>query len=327
MYFPDYGWLWFDATPGGADGSAHTPPYMTHSSGTIGVITPPIISATEPASPKNTGHRTNLGRGGAVQQGDPTAGNLSGKSGGTPWAAVLLAVIAAIALASGVTAMLAPPAQRTVAHSAGPARQRRPVSTTSVLLVAAAAALIALTLYRLFSSGSGLGLDVGWAIVGIAFGAAAAVALIAPSVTRLALRQWRWMRADDDASRAHVAWREFRDDLTDFGVGCRASDPPRTLAGRVTTGLPEPAREAIRRLALAEERATYAARPSDSEHLQRDGSIARRGLAASVGRGARWRARIFPVSLVAVLQDAAAGLLDFLATRLSRRRPQHRSAS
>jgi transglutaminase-like putative cysteine protease len=328
VYFPDYGWLWFDATPGGEDGSAHPPPYMTPSSGTLGGNPgDPIIHATAPATQPKSGHRTNLGRGGTNPGGSAVPGNLSGKSGGTPWAALVLAVIAAIALACGVIAMVAPPAQRTLAHSPGPARRRRPVSATSAVLVAVAAALIALALYRLLSGTSGLRLDVGWAVVGIAFGAAAAVALIAPSVIRLALRRWRWMRADDDASRAHVAWREFRDDLTDFGVGCRASDPPRTLAGRVTTGLPEPAREAIRRLALAEERASYAACPSDSEHLQRDGSIARRGLAVSAGRGARWRARVFPVSLVSALEGAAAGVLDFLATRVSRRRPEHRSAS
>nr|MDQ2813066.1 hypothetical protein [Actinomycetota bacterium] len=65
----------------------------------------------------------------------------------------------------------------------------------------------------------------------------------------------------------------------------------------------------------------------DSAHLQRDGSTVRRGLAASAGRGTRWRARVFPASLMSALEDAAAGIADFLATRLPRRRPQHRSAS
>ena len=88
---------------------------------------------------------------------------------------------------------------------------------------------------------------------------------------RLALRRWRWMRAGDDTSRAHAAWREFHDDLADFGVTSRPSEPPRTLAARVTTTLPEPAATAVARLALAEERASYAARPAGSEHLRRDG--------------------------------------------------------
>ena len=88
---------------------------------------------------------------------------------------------------------------------------------------------------------SGLNLGVGWATVGIAFGATAAVALITPAVFRLVLRRWRWMRADDDAGRAHAAWREFHDDLADFGMTSRPSEPPRTLAARVTTTLAEPA--------------------------------------------------------------------------------------
>ncbi|MDQ2815171.1 MAG: DUF3488 and transglutaminase-like domain-containing protein, partial [Actinomycetota bacterium] len=254
VFFPGYGWLWFDSTPDG-QGTAHPPPYMTSASAGIvsGLGGDPIVSATATPSRANTGQNGGqFGKGGTQRGGTAAAGNVFGKSAGTPWAAILLAVIAAIVLACGVIAMIAPPAELALAHSAGPARRRRPVSTTAAVLVTAAVALIALALYRLLSRTSGLRLGAGWTVVGIAFGAAAAVALIAPSVIRLALRRWRWMRADDDASRAHVAWREFRDDLTDFGVGCRASDPPRTLAGRVTTGLPEPARDAIGRLALAE---------------------------------------------------------------------------
>src|ERR1019366_7708546 len=75
----------------------------------------------------------------------------------------------------GVIAMVAPPAQRAVSVSASPGRRRRPVSATSAALVTVAAALIALALYRLLSSTSGLRLGAGWATVGIAFGVAAAV--------------------------------------------------------------------------------------------------------------------------------------------------------
>ena len=135
------------------------------------------------------------------------------------------------------------------------------------------------------------------------------------------------MVAADDASRAHVAWREFRNDLADSGVGSRPSEPPRTLAQRITAGLREPARDAIRRLALAEERATYAARPLAAENLRRDGTAARRGLRASVRRGARWRARIFPASVLTALADGAALVPDRLAALLSRRWTVRRSAS
>jgi transglutaminase-like putative cysteine protease len=327
VYFPAFGWLRFEPTPSG-QGSAHATNYMTTATGTGHTYTGvPIIAATAAPGSQNPSQSHSLfGRGHTQQGATGPVSTSSGKSAGTPWAALALAVIAAIALACGVIAMVAPPAQRAASAAVSPGRRRRPVNATSAALVTAAAALIALALYRLLASTSGLHLDAGWVTVAITFGAAAAVALIAPGVIRLALRRWRWMRADDDASRAHVAWREFRDDLTDFGVGGRASEPPRTLAGRVTAGLPEPAGDAIRRLALAEERATYAARPSDSEHLRRDGGAARRGLAASAGRAARWRARIFPASLMTTLADVAASIPDALADRLPRRhpRPQHR---
>ncbi len=108
----------------------------------------------------------------------------------------------------------------------------------------------------------------------------------------------RWLHAAGDADRAHAAWSEFRDDLADFGLGARLGEPPRTLAGRVSAGLSEPARNAVRRLAAAEERASYADRPCTSQHLPRDGATARRGLASAARRSTRRRARIFPASLL-----------------------------
>jgi hypothetical protein len=143
----------------------------------------------------------------------------------------------------------------------------------------------------------------------------------------VAARRWRWLRARDDASRAHAAWREFRDDLQDLGVGRAPSEPPRTLAHRVGAGLPEPARVAVRRLALAEERASYAARPSGSANLRRDAAAARRGLAASVRRGNRWRARIFPASVMTAVADGAARIPDRVASLVSRRWSERRSTS
>jgi hypothetical protein len=133
--------------------------------------------------------------------------------------------------------------------------------------------------------------------------AAIALCLILPAALRVTRRQWRWMRAEDDVARVHAAWREFRDDLTDFGLSGRPGEPPRTLAARVAAMLPGPASAAVRRLALAEERASYAAQSPTSQLARRDNVTARRGLAATVGRGTRWRARVLPASLLA---DAAA---------------------
>src|SRR5260370_1059165 len=133
-----------------------------------------------------------------------------------------------------------------------------------------ATAFVALALYRLLAHTSGVNLGAGWATVGIAFGAAGVFVFVAPGVIRVGIRRWRWLRAGDDAHRAHIAWREFRDDLHDLGMGYAPSEPPRTLADRVTAGLPEPPREAVRRLALAGERPSYAARPSGSANLKRE---------------------------------------------------------
>jgi len=146
-------------------------------------------------------------------------------------------------------------------------------------------------------------------------------------VIRIGARRWRRLRAGDDAHRAHIAWREFRDDLHDLGLGYAPSEPPRTLADRVTAGLPEPSRAAVRRLALAEERASYAARPSGSANLKRDLATARRGIASSVRRSSRWRARIFPVSVLTAVADGAARIPDRVAALVSRRWSERKSTS
>ena len=185
-------------------------------------------------------------------------------------------------------------------------------------LAATAAAVVLLALYRVLSH-AGFDLRAGWARLGIAFGAACAVMLVAPATGRVLLRRWRWARARDDAGRAHAAWREFRDDLADLGIGARPSEPPRTLAHRVTAGLPDRAREAILALALAEERASYAARPGDGADLRRDGAAARRGLAASVRPGARWRALIFPASVLTAAANGVSVIPDHVTALLSRR--------
>ena len=268
--------------------------------------TNPIIAATGGAGSKNTNpnnsglnhFRPQTGSVGAV------AGSAGGRAG-TPWTAIALAVIAALVLAFGLITILAPAARRGPSDRPQP-RRHKPLTATTAVAATAATALVALALYRLMTRTQGLNLGAGWATIGIAFAATAATALITPAVFRLAQRRWRWMRARDDTSRAHAAWREFHDDLADFGVTPRPSEPPRTLAARVTTTLPPPAADAVTRLALAEERASYAARPTTTPHLRHDGTTARRGLAATARRTTRWRATIFPASMITTLTQAAA---------------------
>jgi transglutaminase-like putative cysteine protease len=320
VYFPSMGWIRFEPTPAG-QGTANTPDYMTGGARNgQGGGANPIISATQSPGALKTPPPVG-GLGTKTIRPDDTAGGLAGsaKRAGTPWTAVALAVIAALVLALGLISVVAGPSQRLLAGHPGVLR-RRPRTATVVVGGGAAAALVALALYRLLARTSGLNLGVGWATVGIAFGATAAAALITPAVFRLVLRRWRWMRADDDAGRAHAAWREFHDDLADFGVTSPPSEPPRTLAARVTTTLAEPAAEAVARLALAEERASYAARPTGSQNLRRDGTAARRGLAASARRSTRWRATVFPASMMTALGEAAARIPDWITTLRFRRR-------
>jgi transglutaminase-like putative cysteine protease len=319
VFFPSLGWIRFEPTPAG-QGTANTPNYMSNGAGRgQGSNSNPILPATQqPGIVKPTPSGAAIGR---PIRPDLPGGTVAGAGhrAGPPWTAVALAVIAALVMAFALVAIVAPPAQRAMAGH--PDFARRPRTATAAVVAVAGAALVALALYRLMSRTTGLNLGVGWATVGIAFGATAAVALIAPALFRLALRRWRWMRAADDASRAHAAWREFHDDLADFGVTSRASEPPRTLAARVTTTLAEPAAAAVNRLALAEERASYAARPGESGHLRRDSITARRGLSAGARPATRWRAAVFPASMMSALAEVAARLPDYLtAFRIRHRR-------
>jgi transglutaminase-like putative cysteine protease len=328
VYFSGYGWIKFEATPGGGDGSARAPSYQTPTAGSGSNVPPgfdtvgPTAGSVRPAPAAGSGIRklipNDSGLGAA-----PATGQA-----GPPWAAIVLAVTAAIALACGLIAMLAPPSARLAqAQPADAARRRRPPWLSMALGVTAVVAVLALALYRLLSRTPEVNFGAGWATVGLAFAAAAGAVLVIPGVSRVVRRRWRWLRARGDAGRAHAAWREFRGDLADLGVRCPPSEPPRTLAGRVGAGLPDQAREAAIRLALAEERACYAAQPSPSGDLRRDAAAARRGLAASAGRGRRWQARIFPASVIAGLADWAAGLPDRVAGLIRQRWAERRSAS
>jgi transglutaminase-like putative cysteine protease len=317
VYFPTFGWVRFEPTPPG-QGTAAPPNYMTNGAGRgPGSVAPPIVKNS--LQPGQAGSSAGPSKGPHIPGASlgPGEGSAGGRTG-TPWTAVALAVIAAIVLAFGLIAVVAPPARR--AMSANPAqvtRRRMPLGTATAIF-AAAAALAALALYRLLSRASGLNLTVGWATVGIAFGATAAAALVTPAAFRFIVRRWRWMRARDDASRAHAAWREFHDDLADFGIASRSSEPPRTLAARITSTLPEPAAAAVARLALAEERASYAARPAESQHLRRDGTTARRGLATTARWTTRCRATVFPASMMTTLAETAARIPEHATTRKPR---------
>ncbi|MCW2936818.1 MAG: transglutaminase domain protein [Actinomycetia bacterium] len=142
----------------------------------------------------------------------------------------------------------------------------------------------------------------GWQIFGLVMAGLLAVAVIAPSAARLAIRRRRWGRArrGGDAALAHAAWRELQDDLVDYQAGYAPSESPRATGTRLGTQrqLSGASFEALSRIALAEERAQYAASPVPGRQLRADSMQVRRALAASTSRAGRLRARLLPPSVL-----------------------------
>jgi transglutaminase-like putative cysteine protease len=141
------------------------------------------------------------------------------------------------------------------------------------------------------------------------------LAVAAPTAARWLIRRWRWRTArhGGDAALAHAAWRELRDDLVDHRAGFSLSESPRALAARVgdSLRLPPPAGAALRRVAMAEERARYAARPDTGVGLRQDCATIRRAIAAASPRRTRWLARLFPSSVITPVMIRFSQAADF----------------
>jgi transglutaminase-like putative cysteine protease len=144
------------------------------------------------------------------------------------------------------------------------------------------------------AAGGGNGLGVAL----IVLAALLAAALVTPRATRSLIRRRRWLRARGDAGRAHAAWLELLDDLTDYGIGHRPGETPRAAAKRVTAQLrlTGSAREGLLRITEAEERASYAREPRPAGQLRGDLITVRGAIRAAVPGPARWRGRLMPVS-------------------------------
>ena len=138
------------------------------------------------------------------------------------------------------------------------------------------------------------------------------LAALTPFAVRFVTRRRRWFRAAGDADRAHAAWREFRDDLTDHRIDSRASESPRSLAGRLgpELGLTAAEREALERIALAEERARYARAPVASAQLHGDVATVRRAMGKACRLPARCAAIALPASALAPARTAMTHALD-----------------
>lgn len=167
--------------------------------------------------------------------------------------------------------------------------------------------------------------------VGLLVALIAALLIISPGLTRVATRRRRWLTATGDSARAHAAWRELTSDLVDHGLGGALSESPRAVARRVAgaADLDEPARQAISRIAAAEERARYARTPAAAGSLRADVHTVRRAIARDATRSQRWRARLLPAStlapVLAALRQApdAFGWLDAAGLRVRRSLRRH----
>jgi len=179
-------------------------------------------------------------------------------------------------------------------------------------------------------AGGGAGSVSPWEVLGLVAAGLIAVAAVAPWCARRVIRWRRWTsRADRararDVAWAHAAWEELGDDLTDYGAGALPSESPRAVAARACTGLSlaDPARAALGRIVIAEERARYAPAPTDGSGLRADSAALRRAIDASVPRGARWRARLLPASVLGPALRAIASAADlYRSSREPGRAPQ-----
>lgn len=139
-----------------------------------------------------------------------------------------------------------------------------------------------------------------------------ALAAAAPRTARTIARRRRWHAARDDGALAHAAWLELHDDLTDYGIGWRVSESPRAVSRRLasTLRLDAASRQALDRVAQAEERARYAKVAQAPQSLRADVTAIRRAVAAGTGRAARWRARLLPPSALAPMRSGLQQALD-----------------
>jgi transglutaminase-like putative cysteine protease len=157
-----------------------------------------------------------------------------------------------------------------------------------------------------------------WEIAGLVVAGLLMMAAVAPWCARRVIRRRRWHRGRADQVRArdvawaHAAWQELRDDLVDYGAGYQPSESPRAVAARAgdRLSLAGPARAALDRIALAEERARYAPSAADGSGLREDSAAVRQAIAAAVPAGVRWRARLLPPSVLGPALISVASAAD-----------------
>jgi hypothetical protein len=146
--------------------------------------------------------------------------------------------------------------------------------------------------------------------------------LLLPAFVRVSIRRRRLRAAGgaDAGAAARAAWDEVVGTAADYGVPVRASETPRGLARRLGHDLElgDDASRGLRLVALAEERARYAARAGVDGDLPSAVRAVRHGLRGEAGRRRRWRAALLPPSTVRAARTGSAVRAASASTTLNR---------
>jgi hypothetical protein len=146
--------------------------------------------------------------------------------------------------------------------------------------------------------------------------------LLTPALVRLSSRRRRLRTAggQDATAAARAAWDEVIGTATDYGVPVPRTETPRGLARRFgrDLSLDTETTQALRLVALAEERARYAARAGVEGDLPSAVRAVRRGLRADAGRRRRWQAALLPPSTVRAVRSGSALRAANASSALSR---------
>jgi hypothetical protein len=174
------------------------------------------------------------------------------------------------------------------------------------------------------TTSGGTGGGPGWPLLAGAGAAAlfAVLLLAAPAATRVLQRRRRLASGSPGA-----LWDELTATARDLDLRLQPTWTPRRTAAELCVRLDQrtgsSAADAVRRLALAEEAASYGPASGDRAHPDLPGALrtARCGLLTAAGRPVRFRARLWPASL---MTGAAGRAATGIRRRLPARTPLRR---
>jgi hypothetical protein len=175
------------------------------------------------------------------------------------------------------------------------------------------------------SSGSGVqdsGVITPHRLVVTAIVLAVLLLLLVPAFVRVSVRRRRLRTAGgaDASAAARAAWDEVVGTAADYGVPVRSSETPRGLARRLghELDLDDDASRGLRLVALAEERARYAARAGVDGDLPDAIQAVRHGLRGEADRRRRWRATLLPPSTVRAARAGSTARAESASNTLNR---------